>query len=125
MKKDAEASRSSKRQKTSSSNKRSTDDTDSSDEDSSDDENDQQSSSNGGKGKDLTLRQDAVVNKIPTLSYVDVTVFKRDNLNIRKSKRLVPIGSVSEFHAAWASFNAAWAGGSSNNAGNKPRNLCY
>lgn len=105
MKKDAEASRSSKRQKSSSSSKRSTDETDSSDEDSSNDENDQQSSSNGGKGKDLTLRQDAVVNKIPTLSYVDVTVFKRDNLNIRKSKRLVPISSVSEFNAAWASFN--------------------
>jgi len=105
MKKDAEASRASKRQKSSSSSKRSTEESDSGDEDSSDDENDQQGSSNGGKGKDLTLRQDAVVNKIPTLSYVDVTVFTRPNLNIRKSKRLVPISSVSEFNAAWASFN--------------------
>jgi hypothetical protein len=105
MKKEADAARSSKRQKSSSSSKRSTAETDSSDEESSDDDNDQHGSSNGGKGKDLTLRQDAVVNKIPTLSYVDVTVFKRDNLNIRKSKRLVPVGSVSEFHAAWASFN--------------------
>ena len=102
---EAETAQSSKRQKSSSSSKRSNESAGSSDGDSSDDDNDHVSSSNGGKGMDLTLRQDAVVNKVPTLSYVDVTVFKRDNLNIRKSKRLVPISSVSEFHAAWGSFN--------------------
>ena len=102
---EAEAAQSSKRQKSSSGSKRSGEPTDSSDGESSDDDNDHHVSPSGGKGMDLTLRQDAIVNKVPTLSYVDVTVFTRPNLNIRKSKRLVPISSVSEFNAAWASFN--------------------
>jgi hypothetical protein len=109
----AASSKSSKRRKSSSSRKRSSDTSDSSDSDISSDESDSSnggkrgssSSSNGAQGKDITLRQDAIMNKFQTLSYVDMSVFSRANLNVRKTKKLVPISSSAEYSAAWASFN--------------------
>jgi hypothetical protein len=38
---------------------------------------------------------------------VDISVFSRANVNVRKSKHLVPISSSAEYSAAWASFNVA------------------
>jgi len=99
----AASSQSSKRQKASTNSKRSSESSDSSGS-SNDDDNDHHITSNG-KGMDLTLRQDAIVKKFPTLTYVDVIVFSRLNLNVRKSKRLVPISSSAEFNAAWSSLN--------------------
>ena len=100
---EAASSQSSKRQKASTNSKRSSESSDSSGS-SNDDDNDHHITSNG-KGMDLTLRQDAIVKKFPTLTYVDVIVFSRVNLNVRKSKRLVPISSSAEFNAAWSSLN--------------------
>jgi hypothetical protein len=115
----ASSSKSSKRHKSSSSSKRSTDTSSSSESNISGDSGDESdgngkhaqgrgsSSSKGLEGKDITLRQDAIMNKFPTFSYVDISVFSRANLNVRKSKRLVPISSSAEYSAAWASFNVA------------------
>ena len=100
---EAASSQPCKRQKEPTNAKRSSESSDSSGS-SNDDDNDHHISSNG-KGMDLTLRQDAIVKKFPTLSYVDVNVFSRVNLNVRKSKRLVPISSSTEFNAAWSSLN--------------------
>jgi hypothetical protein len=110
------SSKSSKRRKSSSSKRSSSTSGGSSDSEVSSDDSDgngggssrgrrHSSSSNGLKGKDITLRQDVIMNKFPTLSYVDISVFSRANLNVRKSKRLVPISSSAEYSAAWASFN--------------------
>ena len=115
----AASSKTSKRHKLSNSSKRSTDSSSSSESDVSGDSGDdtdgngkhaqgrRSSSSKAIEGKDITLRQDAIMNKFPTLSYVDISVFSRANLNERKSKRLVPISSSAEYNAAWASFNVA------------------
>ena len=113
----AASSKSSKRHKSSSSSKRSTDTSSSSESNVSSDSGDESdgnaqnarrgSSSKGLEGKDITLRQDAIMNKFPTFSYVDISVFSRANVNVRKSKHLVPISSSAEYSAAWASFNVA------------------
>jgi hypothetical protein len=115
----AASSKSSKRHKSSNSSKRSTDSASSSESDVSGDSGDDSdgngkhaqgrgsSSSKSAEGKDITLRQDAIINKFPMLSYVDISVFSRANLNVRKSKGLVPISSSAEYSAAWASFNVA------------------
>jgi hypothetical protein len=114
------SSKSSKRTKSSSSSrKRSSDPSDSSDNGVSSDEsgNDSDSdssdrgsrrsssSSSGKNGKDITLRQHAIMNKFENMQYVDIRIFKRENLNIRKKQKLAPIKSSAEYSAAWASFN--------------------
>jgi hypothetical protein len=113
------SSKSSKRRKSSSSRRHSSDTSESSDGDSTSDEVDlsdssdsdsgrghgRSSSSSNGDGKDITLRQSAVLNKFEKLKYVDINVFTRDNLTVRKAKKLVPIKSSAEYSAAWASLN--------------------
>src|SRR6202171_5096656 len=110
------SSSSSKRRKSSSSRRRSSDTSSSSDNgfssdsgDSSDGDNHghggRSSSSKDSDGKDITLRQLAIMNKFENMRYVDISVFSRVNLNVRKEKILVPISSSAEYSAAWASFN--------------------
>jgi hypothetical protein len=105
------SSHSSKRSKSSSSHRRSSESSYSSDSDSSSDGDNhghgggRSSSSKESDGKDITLRQLAIMNKIVNLKYVDISTFSRANLNVRKAKKLVPISSSAEFSAAWASFN--------------------
>jgi hypothetical protein len=110
------SSSSSKRRKSSSSRRRSSDTSSSSDNgfssdsgDSSDGDNHghggRSSSSKDSDGKDITLRQLAIMNKFENMRYVDISVFSRVNLNVRKEKKLVPISSSAEYSAAWASFN--------------------
>jgi hypothetical protein len=112
----SEREKSSKRRKSSSSHKRSSDTSESSESDSSSDAGDfsdsgsgrgygRSSSSSNGDGKDITLRQSAVLNKFEKLKYVDINSFTRENLNVRKAKKLVPIKSSAEYSAAWASLN--------------------
>jgi len=103
-----ESSSCSKRSKSSSSRRNSSD---SSDSDSSSDGDNHghggghSSNSKDSDGKDITLRQFAITNKFINLKYVDISIFSRANLNVRKSKKLQPISSGAEFSAAWASFN--------------------
>ena len=104
------SSHSSKRSKSSSSHRRSSESSYSSDSDSSSDGDNhghggRSSSSKESDGKDITLRQLAIMNKIVKLKYVDISIFSRANLNVRKAKKLMPISSSAEFSAAWASFN--------------------
>src|SRR6202165_40951 len=105
------SSHSSKRSKSSSSHRRSSESSYSSDSDSSSDGDNhghgggRSSSSKESDGKDITLRQLAIMNKIVNLKYVDISTFSRANLNVRKAKKLAPISSSAEFSAAWASFN--------------------
>ena len=105
------SSHSSKRSKSSSSHRRSSESSYSSDSDSSSDGDNhghgggRSSSSKESHGKDITLRQLAIMNKIGNLKYVDISTFSRANLNVRKAKKLVPISSSAEFSDAWASFN--------------------
>jgi hypothetical protein len=114
----ASSSKSTKRSKSSRSRRHRSDSSDSSDSDSSnigdmgdnsDSDNDghgrRSSSSNGLDGKDISLRQLAVLHKFVNLSYVDISVFSRANLNVRKARKLVPIKSSVEYSAAWASYN--------------------
>src|ERR1700730_19229115 len=104
----ASSSTSSKRRKSSSSHRRSSESSYSSDSDSSSDGDNhghgggRSSSSKESNGKDITLRQLAIMNKIVNLKYVDISTFSRANLNVRKAKKLVPISSSAEFSAAWA-----------------------
>src|ERR1700686_4279838 len=88
------SSSSSKRRKSSSSRRRSSDTSSSSDNgfssdsgDSSDGDNHghggRSSSSKDSDGKDITLRQLAIMNKIVKLKYVDISIFSRANLNVR------------------------------------------
>ena len=94
----------------SSSSKHSKPSTDSSDSDSSSSDDDNHGhgghgSSKDSQGKDITLRQFAITKKFAKLKYVDISIFSRANLNVRKVTKLVPISSGAEFSAAWASFN--------------------
>jgi hypothetical protein len=110
------SSKSSKRRRSSNSRKRSSDTSEDSNSevtsdrgdasDNSDNDNRRRnSSSNGLDGKEYTLRQHAMLNKFENLQYVDISVFSRANLNVRKSKKLVPLKSSAEYSAAWASLN--------------------
>jgi hypothetical protein len=104
------SSSSSKRSKSSSKRRRSNDSSDISDSDDSSDNNDYghgggRSSSKDSDGKDITLRQLAIMNKFEGLKYVEISVFSRANLNVRKAKKLVLVSSSAEYSAAWASFN--------------------
>jgi len=112
----ASASKSSKRSKSSSSDKHSSDELEWSDDgigSGSDDESvgngdgkrDRSSSSRGSEGKDITLRQYAIRKKFEMLKYVDIDVFFRDNLNVRKAEKLAPIEKIEQYSAAWASLN--------------------
>jgi hypothetical protein len=53
----------------------------------------------------MTLRQEAISLKLPRLAYIDVAVFSRVNLVVRKRKKLVPISNGAEFSAAWSAYN--------------------
>lgn len=64
------------------------------------------SSSNGKHGKDVSLRQRAV-EQFDDLGYVDIRVFARANLTVRKTSDLASINTSAMFSAAWASFNVA------------------
>jgi hypothetical protein len=112
------SSKSSKRSRASNSRRGDGDSSDSSDSDTTD-MSDMGSDSNGGNGhgrrssssskglddKDASLRQLAVSTKFHDLSYVDIRVFTRNNLNVRKARKLSDINSSAEFIAAWASYN--------------------
>jgi hypothetical protein len=57
----------------------------------------------GTAGKDCTLRQLAAL-EFSRMRYVDMRVFTRKNLNVRRAKNLSSIETNSEFAAAWASY---------------------
>ena len=57
----------------------------------------------GTAGKDCTLRQLAAL-EFSRMRYVDMRVFTRKNLNVRRAKNLSAIETNSEFAAAWASY---------------------
>src|SRR6202140_3163446 len=82
------SSHSSKRSRSSSSHRRSSESSYSSDSDSSSDGDNhghggRSSSSKESDGKDIPLRQLAIMNKIVKLKYVDISIFSRANLNVR------------------------------------------